>query len=282
MRRVVKPLPARARRHSSEGFPGDGMAGGVISALEKRGLAGLANQHIRNSARSKHSVRCLAVSVPDTAVARELAAGLLPEGTDPPEEIPPEIFAATLNTILGCSRLDMRSLAAELHIGRATLYRKVGSRDRLMGQVLWFLTRWEIAEAVNTADDLAGADRVVAMVDRFMRRVHSRPPLRRLLDAEPEIALRILTSKHGPVQCGTAAVVRRLLDQEEARGTLRLTIDANTLAYVIVRIGETFLYGDVIAGHPVDIDQATEVIARLLAGSSAPAAGRLSPAATSP
>jgi len=28
--------------------------------------------------------------------------------------------------------------------------------------------------------------------------------------------------------------------------------------------------GDVIAGHPVDIGQATEVVARLLVGSSAP------------
>src|SRR5947208_13362793 len=121
MRRVVKPLPARARRHSSEGFPGDGMAGGVPTGCK----SALANQRIRNSPRSKHSVRCLAVSVPDTAVARESAAGLLPEGTDPPEEIPPEIFAAALKTILGCLRLDMRSLAAELHIGRATLYRKV-------------------------------------------------------------------------------------------------------------------------------------------------------------
>jgi AcrR family transcriptional regulator len=197
-------------------------------------------------------------------------AGLLPDGTEPPDGIPREIFDAALRIILECSRLDMRSLAAQLHIGRATLYRKVGSRDQLLGEVLWFLTRMEIAGAMAEVGELAGAGRIVALVDAFMRRVHGRPPLRRLLDAEPEIALRILTSKHGPVQRGTIEVVRRLLDEEEARGALRLTIDADTLAYVIVRIGETFLYADVIAGHPVEIDQATEVITRLLAGSSAP------------
>lgn len=198
-------------------------------------------------------------------------AGLLPpEGTGPPGDIPPEIFDAALAVIVGCARLDMRGLAEQLHIGRATLYRKVGSRDRLLGEILWYLTRREIAGALEEGEGLTGADRIVAVVDAFMRRAHRRRALRRLLDAEPEIALRILTSKHGPVQRGVIGVTRGLLDQEEARGSLRLNIDADTLAYVIVRIGETFLYADVIAGHPVEIDQATEVIARLLAGSSAP------------
>lgn len=205
-------------------------------------------------------------------VDRRTGPGLLPEGTGPPEDIPADIFDAALQTILRCCRLDMGSLAAELHIGRATLYRRVGSRDALLGQIMWFLTRREIAAAIAGSYQLTGAQRIVALVDAFMRRVHGRPPLRRLLDAEPEIALRVLTSKHGPVQSGTTAVVRRLLDEEAARGTLRLTIDADTLAYVIVRIGETFLYGDVIAGHRVEIDQATAVISRLLAGSSVPLA----------
>jgi AcrR family transcriptional regulator len=198
---------------------------------------------------------------------------LLPEGLDPPTDVPPEIFGAALRVILRCSRLDMRSLAIQLGIGRATLYRKVGSRDRLLGEVLWFMTRHEIAQALREGSGRTGADRIVSLVGAFMRGAHGRPALRRLLDSEPEIALRILTSKHGPVQRGVIGVVRRLLDQEEARGALRLNIDPDTLAYVIVRIGETFLYGDVIAGHAVDIDQATEVVARLLVGSSAPIGG---------
>lgn len=149
----------------------------------------------------------------------------------------------------------------------------MGSRDRLLGEVLWFLTRHEIAQALRETGSATGADRIVALVGAFMHRAHGRPALRRLLDSEPEIALRILTSKHGPVQRGVIGVVHRLLDQEAARGSLRLNIDPGTLAYVIVRIGETFLYGDVIAGHPVDIDQATEVVARLLLGSSANTGG---------
>ena len=68
-------------------------------------------------------------------------AALVPGGTEPPEEIPPEIFQAALATYRERRRLDMRALAADLGIGRATLYRKVGNRDRLLGEVMWYLTR---------------------------------------------------------------------------------------------------------------------------------------------
>ncbi|MBX5469478.1 MAG: TetR/AcrR family transcriptional regulator [Thermoleophilaceae bacterium] len=196
------------------------------------------------------------------------AGGLLPESADPPETIPPEIFEAALATFLDRRRIDMRSLAAELGIGRATLYRKAGPRDRLLGEVLWFLTRRQIVRAAPAGDGLRGTERVVAIVRAFMERIRSQPAFQRLLDAEPEIALRVLTSKHGPVQRGVVAAIERLLDQERRDGGLELTIDAGVLAYAIVRIGESFLYADVIADHEADVEAAVEVIARLLEGSA--------------
>ena len=54
------------------------------------------------------------------------------------------------------------------------------------------------------------------------------------------------------------------MELEEARGNLRLGIDRATLAYAIVRIGESFLYADVIADNDPDVDQAVAVIGRLL------------------
>jgi hypothetical protein len=104
------------------------------------------------------------------------------------------------------------------------------------------------------------------VIDRFMHDVHSQPALRRLLDAEPEAALRILTSKRGPVQGGTIEAVTRLLQQERERGRLELRMDAATTAYIIVRVGESFLYADVIAATEPDVDRAVEVIRQLLDG----------------
>jgi AcrR family transcriptional regulator len=196
--------------------------------------------------------------------AQDEVRTLVPEGGDPPEDVPEPIFRAALATVLARRRLDMRALALETGMARATLYRKVGDRDRLLGEVLWYLTRREWIRAVEGTESLAGAARVVEILRRFMRRVEEGPALRRLLEEEPEATLRILTSKHGVLQGRIIQAVERLLAQEEQRGTLRPFIDRPTLAYVIVRIGESFLYADVIADGEPDVDRAVEIIARLL------------------
>jgi AcrR family transcriptional regulator len=195
-------------------------------------------------------------------------AELVPEGTEPPAGIPAPIFDAALRTFLEQRRLDMQALAGEVGISRATLYRRVGDRDRLLGAVIWFLTRHAIARAVDATDGLDGGQRVLAVVERFMRDVERQPALRRLLDAEPEAALRILTSKRGPVQRGVIGVVQRLLEEERQRGAMELQMESNTLAYVIVRIGESFLYADVIAAADPDVGQAVDVIGQLLNASA--------------
>jgi AcrR family transcriptional regulator len=189
---------------------------------------------------------------------------IIAAGVDPPADIPADIFEAGLHTFLERRRLDMRALAGELGISRATLYRRVGGRDHLLGEVIWFLTRRTLARAYEGTEELRGEARIVTVVERFMRDVNSSPALARLLEAEPEAALRILTSKHGPIQRGIIDVLERLMEVEEARGHLRLGIDHATMAYAIVRLGESFLYADVIADNDPDVDQAVAVIGRLL------------------
>lgn len=181
-----------------------------------------------------------------------------------PATIPPPIFQAALATFLDGRRLDMGALTSELSMGRATLYRRVGSRERLLGEVIWYLTRRAMVPALEETTRLHGAARVLTVADRFMRFVHAQPALRRLLEQEPEAALRILTSKHGPVQAGLVGLTERALAEETNRGRLALTMDPHTLAYLIVRIGESFLYADVIADNEPDLDLAVEIIGLLL------------------
>ena len=189
---------------------------------------------------------------------------VVPGGTDPPDEIPAEIFDAALATYRDRRRLDMRALAAELGMGRATLYRKVGNRDRLLGEVMWYLTRIAMACALVKAEGKRGPERVVEVLRLFMTAVNGSAELRHFLEAEPEAALRILTSKHGPVQPGVTDALEALLAEEEERGHLCPTIDRGTLSYALVRIGEAFLYADVIADQEPDVEAAVEVAARLV------------------
>lgn len=200
--------------------------------------------------------------------------GIVPEGVEPPADIPPEIFDAALRTYRGERRLDMRALAAELGIGRSSLYRKVQSRDHLLSAVLWFLARRAIVKALEATLDLSGPDRVLAVISIFLHGLHDQPELRRLLHEEPEAALRVLTSKQGDVQRNMIAAVERLLAAEETVAARQLTLDRGTLAYVMVRIGESFLYADVIADNESDVDRAVEVVAQLLGAEHLPAAAR--------
>jgi AcrR family transcriptional regulator len=200
----------------------------------------------------------------DRQAPHDTMPSVLPEGIGPPADIPSAIFVAALQTFLEMRRLDMRALAADLGMGRSSLYRKVGSRDQLLGAVLWYLTRRAIVRAVEAAQGLHGAERVVTVVHHFLHDVNGQEALRRLLQEEPEASLRILTSKAGVVQQRVIATVERLLAEEQAQARWDSTLDQATMAYIIVRIGESFLYADVIADNQPDVDRAVEVIAQLM------------------
>jgi AcrR family transcriptional regulator len=189
---------------------------------------------------------------------------LLPEGTDRPEAIPPQAFDAALRRVRELQRLDMRALAAELGVGRATLYRWVGSRDALLGEVFWWLGRRSHARAVQAAAGRVGAERVLVSLATFLASAQRDPALHRFLAAEPEVALRVLTSRAARIQAGSIQVIEAILAEESGAGRLELGIDRSALAYVIVRVSESFLYADVIAGREADIDQAVAVVAQLL------------------
>jgi len=190
----------------------------------------------------------------------------IPEGLSKPPDIPAAIFDAALNSVLALRRLDMQGLAAEVGLGRATLYREVGSRDRLLGEVLWYLTRHAMARALAATAALRGEERVESVIGQFMHDVHGQEPFLRMLAAEPEASLRILTSKHGPVQRGIIDALARVMEEEEEAGRLRELADRETLAYLIVRIGESFLYADIIADNEPDVDLAVKLIRRLIVG----------------
>ncbi|MFG2039222.1 QsdR family transcriptional regulator [Dactylosporangium sp. NPDC048998] len=179
---------------------------------------------------------------------------------------PDEVFDAALRRFLAQQRVDMRLLAAELGIGRATLYRRAGARDQVLGHVLWYLTERNLERAVRHADGLRGPDRIVAVIGHFLNAVKDQPSLRHFLAAEPEAALRILTSKRGVVQGRVVDHLEGLLTEEIEAGAFAPRLDARTLAFVLVRIGESFLYADAIADGEPDVEQALQVIGRLLEG----------------
>jgi AcrR family transcriptional regulator len=193
-----------------------------------------------------------------TALDRALAA----DG-EAPRPTPLDALRLARRRWLASERLDMGALAEELGISRATLYSWVGSKERLIGEVLWSFAEEGIRQSREAAQG-SGADYIVEVVERFDHLNASFEPLRRFVEQDPELALRVLTSKKGPVQERMIGVARELLAEQVAAGALTPALDLDTLAYLIIRVSESFLYSDVITGSEPDVDKAVEVVRVLL------------------
>jgi AcrR family transcriptional regulator len=160
----------------------------------------------------------------------------------------------------------MRSLARRLGVARATLYRRAGNRERLLDELLWWRARRLLVDQVRASEDLAGTERLVAVIGGVLRAIARDRPLRAFLQSDPETALRLLTGTRSTVHLGMASALEKLIDLERGRGSFDASLDTPTLAYAIVRISEGFLYTDPIADRAPDTDRAVTVIEALLAG----------------
>ncbi len=62
------------------------------------------------------------------------------------------------------------------------------------------------------------------------------------------------------------AFVEKLLRQDIAESGLTSIIEPNALAYALVRMGESFLYADVLANREPDVESANRLQHALLRG----------------
>jgi hypothetical protein len=149
----------------------------------------------------------------------------------------------------------MQGLADELGVSRVTLFRRVGGREELLTGALWVLTErtLEAAAAQWEAMRPAGELHAPGTGRRINAIVSQSPGLRRLLDDEPALTLRVLTDPRGRVQTGIVAFVEALLRRDITEFDLVSLIEPDALAYALVRLGESFLYADVLAARKPDV-----------------------------
>ena len=164
---------------------------------------------------------------------------------------------------LAPERIDMSALAADLGVNRVTLYRWVGSRDKLLVEVVWELATQALGAAKANATG-RGAERVVGVVGRFLELVFDNAGMQRWLAEEGEHAMRLLTRHDAGFQPRLIAAVRDLLEEEARAGRLDLPVDLHELAYVIVRLIESYTYLDLITGEPAEARRAEPILRMLL------------------
>jgi AcrR family transcriptional regulator len=152
-------------------------------------------------------------------------------------------------------RLDMQGLADELGVSRATLFLRVGGREELLTEALWVLTErtLEAAAAQWEAERPEGELHTPGTGRHINAVVSQSKSLRRLLDDEPALTLRVLTDPRGRVQTGIVTFIEALLRRDIAEFGLVSVIEPDALAYALVRLGESFLYADVLAARKPDV-----------------------------
>lgn len=173
-----------------------------------------------------------------------------------------DVLAVALDRYLHGRRIDVRAIAAELGLGRTTIYRWFGSRDALVGEVLARAAE-PVLDAAHAQAGGVGAARLLDTFDRINRELASAPALRAFLEQERD-ALRIITSASGQVQPRMVAKLTRFIEDEVHAGTYAPVIEPELLAYSIVRLAEAFLYNDTLTGIRGDVERLREVEAALL------------------
>jgi AcrR family transcriptional regulator len=174
-----------------------------------------------------------------------------------------DAFLRARKRFLACERIDMSALASELGVSRVTLYRWVGSRDRLLVEVIWSLARRTLDKIEAEADD-RGPERVVRIVTRFLEDVISNPGMRRWLAEEGESAMRLLTRHETGFQPRLIDAIHDLLAEQTESGDLALPVELREVAYVIVRLIESYTYLDLITGEEPDARRAEPILRLLL------------------
>src|ERR671914_272430 len=174
-----------------------------------------------------------------------------------------QVLEAALYRYLRGRRVDVRAIAAELGLGRPTIYRWFGSREDLIGDVL-----------IHAADPLLDSARAKARgrggralldtFDRFNRSLADAPALRQFVEQERDAALRIICGGAGKAQPHLVARIADLIEHEVRRGAYDPPVEPSTLGYAIVRLAEAFLFNDAVAGMRGDVDRLREIEAALL------------------
>jgi AcrR family transcriptional regulator len=181
----------------------------------------------------------------------------------PPGASPADVVALALHRYLRGRRIDIRALAAELGLGRTTIYRWFGTREQLVGTVV-ALAAEDVLAGIEAAANGRGAERLLEIFDRFNRELADAPALRSFLEQERETALRIITSSEGTVTPRMVDRIAEIIATEVEAGAYEPPVEVETLALAIVRLAEAFIFNDAHAGIRGEVDRLRTIEAALL------------------
>jgi AcrR family transcriptional regulator len=170
-----------------------------------------------------------------------------------------DALALARRALLKGERIDMQRFAQQLGVNRVTLYRWVGSRDRLVVEALWDLTDRLIGR-IWAEMSYRDGPRVPAVLEEWTRTTLDTRGMRVFLHGQSEWAMRLLTLHAGGFQPRLLELVEQLIAADIADHRVHSPLPLPELAYTVVRVCESYIYLPAITGDAVH----PEVLRRVL------------------
>ncbi len=165
-------------------------------------------------------------------------------------------------TFLHGTRLDMGTMAEQLDVSRATLYRWCGSREALHERILERradeFSAWACGRVRGKGDE-----RLIDMLRLIMRATLDAQPVRRFMEREPKLALRVLTRRDGLVHC---AISRALEELAAEAGPSALTAELRGRISDAVYLGSVLQWTTIATEEMPDTEYILGILRRQLTG----------------
>jgi AcrR family transcriptional regulator len=159
--------------------------------------------------------------------------------------------------------VEMSSLARDCGVGRSTLHRWFGSRERLIALVLSEDLEATLRTAYATSR-LRGGPRVAAAIERLLTDAATDSGFMGLLRTHPRTMLAAIMAGGEPVQETSIATVADLIALEAGAGRLVPALEPRILAFALVQVGQAFMWARAATGAPPDLAETMRVTRALL------------------
>jgi AcrR family transcriptional regulator len=155
-------------------------------------------------------------------------------------------------------RVDLRRIAQELGVGRTTIYRWVGDREQLLGEIMGELNEraWQASRSESGGEGLPGlrdtVDRFAALTTGFGPAVH-------FARTETAMAIRVLMNPEGRVR---RDMVERIAEELAAHADPDAY--APETADVLVELSIALVWTPIAIGREPDLDRLRRLLNALV------------------
>jgi AcrR family transcriptional regulator len=186
-----------------------------------------------------------------------------------PQATPLDVFKLARKRFLEGKTISIGELANTLCVSRGTVYRWVGSKELLLDEIFWSLSRHAFERAIRETPG-SGIEHVVGVHKHFITAILSFSPMQEFIRKDPNYAMRMLTNRSSGVSKRVVQATADHLRHQEAAGHLRLYTPAEELAEFFILANQAIMYSDSICGRSPAIEKACTLIRMLLLSGRVP------------